>query len=184
MANQGAGSDVGARYARALIDLAAEQRALETVEADLAFLKRALAESRELRTLIASPKFTFEDKGRGVRAVAERAGVSPLTLKFVGLLAQNRRASQLGDVIAAFERLAAERRGLIAAKVTTAAPMTKAQERSLAEALRAALGRDPQVETSVDPTLLGGLRVRVGSRLYDASLKTKLDSLKFALKRA
>lgn len=184
MANRGAGSDVGARYARALIDLAVEQTLVEAVEADLGVLKRALAESRELRTLIASPRFTFEDKGRGLSAVAERAGVCELTRKFVGLLALNRRTGALAEVIAAFERLAAERRGFIAAKVTTAAPMTKAQEESLAAALRAALGRDPQVETSVDPALLGGLKVRVGSRLYDATLKTKLDSLKFALKRA
>lgn len=184
MANEVGASDVGARYARALIDLAVESGAVEAVEADLAMLKHALAESRELRTLIASPKFTFEDKGKGLLAVARRAGVSPLTGKFLGLLAHNRRAGALSEVIAAFERLAAERRGLIAAKVVTAAPMTRAQEQSLATALRAALGRDPQVEMSVDPTLLGGLKVRVGSRLYDASLKTKLDSLKFALKRA
>jgi F-type H+-transporting ATPase subunit delta len=175
---------VGARYARALFDLAVETGALEAVEADLASLKAMLAESADLRTLIASPKFDLEEKARGLTAVAERGGASGTTRKFLGLLTANRRAGALGAVIDAFQRLAADRRGFIAAKVTTAAPLTKTQAKSLGEALRAALGRDPQVETTVDPTILGGLKVRVGSRLYDASLKTKLDSLKFALKRA
>lgn len=184
MAKDTQASDVGARYARALFDLAVETGELEAVEADLASLKVMLAGSADLRTLITSPKFSLEDKARGLTAVAERAGAASTTRKFLGLLAANRRAAALGAVIAAFERLAAHHRGFIAAQVTTATPLNKAQAKTLAESLRAALGRDPRVETIVDPTILGGLKVRVGSRLFDASLKTKLDSLKFALKRA
>jgi F-type H+-transporting ATPase subunit delta len=176
--------DVGARYARALLDLAAETGVLAAVEADIASLKAMLAASADLRTLVVSPKFTAEEKGAGLAAVAARAGVCETTAKFLGLLAANRRTAALGAVIAAFERLAAARRGLVAAKVTTAAPLTEAQAKSLAAALATAIGRDPQIETIVDPAILGGVKVRVGSRLYDASLKTKLDSLKFALKRA
>ena len=96
----------------------------------------------------------------------------------------NRRASALGPIIAAFERLVETHRGVIAAHVTTAVPLSPAQSDTLSSALRTAFGKDPLIETHVDPAILGGLRVRVGSRLYDASLKSKLDSLKFALKRA
>jgi F-type H+-transporting ATPase subunit delta len=184
VANDSANSEVGARYARALLDLAVETGALAAVESDLANLKAMLGESADLRTLVASPKFDAEEKARALTAVAERAGACDTTRKFLGLLAQNRRASALPMIIEAFERLAAARRGLTLAKVTTAVGLTKAQAKDLASALRAALGGDPQIETAVDPAILGGLKVRVGSRLYDASLKTKLDSLKFALKRA
>jgi len=175
---------VGSRYARALLDLSVETGALAAVEADVAALKALIAESADLRTLIASPKFTAEEKGAGLAAIAAKAELSETTRKFLGLVAANRRASALPAIIAAFERLAAARLGLVAAKVTTAVPMTKTQAKSLADALSAAIGRDPQIETAVDPSILGGFKVRVGSRLYDASLKTKLDSLKFALKRA
>ena len=184
MADDSQNGGVGARYARALLDLSVETGALAAVESDLASLKAMLAESADLRTLIASPKFDAEDKAKALNAVAARAGANEITRKFLGLLAHNRRASALPTVIEAFERLAAARRGLVLAKVTTAIALTPAQAKDLAGALRTALGGDPQVETIVDPAILGGLKVRVGSRLYDASLKTKLDSLKFALKRA
>ncbi|HEY2482713.1 MAG TPA: F0F1 ATP synthase subunit delta [Caulobacteraceae bacterium] len=184
MANVTASSEVGARYAGALLDLAVETGVLNAVESDLATLKAMLAESADLRTLVASPKFDAEQKGKAFTAVATRAGACETTVKFLGLLAANRRASSLPTVIDAFQRLAAARRGVTLAKVTTAVELTKAQAKDLASALRAALGGDPQIETAVDPAILGGLKVRVGSRLFDASLKTKLDSLKFALKRA
>jgi F-type H+-transporting ATPase subunit delta len=100
------------------------------------------------------------------------------------LLMLDGRAAALPDAVAAFEALHADARGVVAAVVTTAAPMTAAQSRGVAEALRAALGKAPEIETRVDPALLGGIRVRVGSKLFDASLRSKLDSLKFALKRA
>jgi F-type H+-transporting ATPase subunit delta len=154
------------------------------VEADLKSLKAALAESRDLRILLASPAFSAEDKAKGLGAIAVRAGLSPTTRKFLGLLAANGRAGALSAVITAFERLSADARGVIAAQVVTALPLTAAQSKGVAQALRQALGKDPEIETRVDPSILGGIKVRVGSRLFDASLRSKLDSLKFALKRA
>jgi F-type H+-transporting ATPase subunit delta len=147
-------------------------------------LKTMLAESADLRTLVGSPVFDAEAKGKGLTAIADRAGFSALTKKFLGLLANQRRASALRDVIVAFDALVAAWRGIVAAEVTTAVPLSPAQTSGLAAALRQALGKDPEIETRVDPAILGGIKVRVGSRLYDASLKSKLDSLKFALKRA
>ena len=175
---------MGARYARALFDLALETGALDAIEADLKALRAMVGESADLRTLIAAPRFTAEEQAAGLTALARRVGAGETTVKFLGLLAANRRASALIEIIDAFDALAAAHRGLVSAKVTTAVPMTAAQSKSLAAALAIALGREPRVETVVDPKILGGVKVRVGSRLYDASLKSKLDSLKFALKRA
>jgi F-type H+-transporting ATPase subunit delta len=176
--------DVGARYAQALFDLAIETGALTSVEADLKSLEAMAAASADLRVLLTSPKFSAEDKARGLAAVADAAAFCETTRKFLGLLAANRRTQALSDAIRAFQALAAARRGSVSAKVVTAIALTDAQLASLAAALRTALGKDAEIETRVDPAILGGVKVRVGSRLYDASLKSKLDSLKFALKRA
>lgn len=184
MADDSKATDVGQRYARALFDLAEEAGATAAVEADLVSLKKAHAESADLRHLLASPAFGAEDKGAGLAGVAARAKFHAITGKFLGLLAANRRAGALIEVIDAFRRLSADKRGVVAAEVVTALPLSAAQEKGVAAALRAALGKDPEISTRVDPAILGGLKVRVGSRLFDASLKSKLDSLKFALKRA
>ncbi len=184
MADDSKATDVGARYAQALFDLAVETNGLPAVEADLKALGGMLAASADLRTLIRSPKFSAEEKGKGLAAVAARAELNETTRKFLGLVAANRRTLALAEIIRAFERLAAARRGVVAAQVVTAVPLTAAQRDGVAAALRTALGKDPEIVTRVDPAILGGLKVRVGSRLYDASLKSKLDSLKFALKRA
>ena len=184
MADDSKVSNVGERYAQALFDLASDQNEVATVEADLKSLKAAIADSRELRVLIASPTFSAEDKGKGLVAVGAAAKFNMTTLKFLGLLAENGRASALPAVIAGFERLAAAGRGAVSAEVVTAVPLSAAQARGVAAALRQALGKDPEISTRVDPAILGGIKVKVGSRLFDASLKSKLDSLKFALKRA
>jgi F-type H+-transporting ATPase subunit delta len=184
VADDSKAADVGARYAQALFELAKDQGELAAVSADLKGLKAMCADSADLRTLIFSPAFGAEGKGQGLAAVADAAKLSATTRKFLGLLAANRRASALLAVIAGFERLAAADRGAVSALVTTALPLTDAQTKSLAAALRTALGKDPEIETRVDPAILGGLKVRVGSRLFDASLKSRLNSLKFALKRA
>jgi F-type H+-transporting ATPase subunit delta len=184
LADDSRASDVGARYARALFDLSVETGVLDTVEGDLKSLKTILADSADFRTLVSSPRFSAEDKAKGLSAIAARAGLADTTTRFLGVLAGNRRASALGPIIAAFDRLVAAHRGVIAAHVTTALPLSAAQTETLTSALRTAFGKDPRIDSHVDPAILGGLRVRVGSRLYDASLKSKLDSLKFALKRA
>jgi len=177
-------SNVGERYAQALFDLANELKEVAAVEADLKSLKTALGESRDLRVLVASPKFSSEEKGAALTAIAAKAKFKPTTQKFLGLLAANGRASVLPSTITSFQALAAKARGAVSAQVTTALPLTAAQSKGVAAALRQALGKDPEIETRVDPAILGGIKVQVGSRLFDASLKSKLDSLKFALKRA
>jgi F-type H+-transporting ATPase subunit delta len=177
-------TDVGERYAQALFELAKGQGDAAAVEADLKSLKAMRAESADLRTLLASPAFDADEKAKGLAAIADAAGFGATTKKFLGLVAANRRASALPGMITAFEKIAADDRGAVSAEVITAMPLTDAQEKALAAALRTALGKDPEVETRVDPAILGGLKVRVGSRLFDASLKSRLDSLKFALKRA
>lgn len=184
MADDSQASNVGGRYAQALFDLAKDQNQVAAVEADLKSLKAALADSRDLQILLNSPSFDAEAKGKGLAAIADRAGFNATTKKFLGLLAANGRAGALASVITAFERLSAEARGAVSAQVTTAVPLSPAQAKGVQQALRQALGKDPEIETRVDPSILGGIKVRVGSRLFDASLKSKLDSLKFALKRA
>jgi F-type H+-transporting ATPase subunit delta len=177
-------TEVGQRYAQALFELALDGDAVDPVLADLKGLKGLLAESQDLRRLIDSPAFTSEDKRKGLEAVAAKAGFAPLTIKFLGLLAENRRAKSLPAVFASFQHLYDKHRGVVSAQVTTAVKMTAGQLVGLQKALAQALGQEPEIETAVDPSILGGLKVKVGSRLYDASLKTKLDTLKFALKRA
>lgn len=184
MADDSSLSNVGSRYAQALFDLATEQNQVSAVEGDLKSLKAAIADSKDLRTLLASPAFGSEDKAKGLVGIGAKAKFSMTTLKFLGLLASNGRASALPQVIGAYEKLSAEARGAVSAEVTTAVPLSAAQAKGVAAALRQALGKDPEISTRVDPALLGGIKVKVGSRLFDASLKSKLDSLKFALKRA
>ena len=184
MADESNASNLGGRYAQALFDLANEQKAVAAVEADLKSLKAALADSRDLKVLLASPAFSAEDKGKGLAAIAAQAKFHQTTRNFLGLLAANGRAAALGEVIVGFEALSAKARGAVSAEVTTAVPLTAAQQKGVAAALRQALGKDPEITTRVDPAILGGIRVKVGSRLFDASLRSKLDSLKFALKRA
>ena len=184
MADDSHNADVGDRYAQALFELADGQGRLPQVEGDLKSLEEARRENADFRRLVASPAYAAEDKGRALAAVAKAGGADPLTSKFLGLLARNGRASALPAVAKSFAALAAAKRGAVAAEVTTAVPLTDAQATGLKSSLRQALGKDPELTIRVDPAILGGLRVRVGSRLYDASLKGRLDQLKSALKRA
>jgi len=177
-------TDVGQRYAQALFDLAIETKALDAVEADLKAIKAAREGNADLRRVLASPVYSAEDKGKVLTAIGVKAEFNATTQKFLGLLAANRRADALPAVIASFERLSAAHRGVIAAEVTTAVKLTAAQAKGVKAALALALGKEPEITTRVDPAILGGLKVKVGSRLFDASLRSKLDSLKFALKRA
>ncbi len=184
MADDSNAANVGLRYAQALFDLANDEKQVAAVEADLNSLKTALAASRDLRVLLASPTFSSEDKAKGLVGVGAGAKFNLTTLKFLGLLASNGRANVLSAVIDAFAKLSATARGAVSAEVTTAVALTAAQAKGVQAALRQSLGKDPEITTRVDPAILGGIKVKVGSRLFDASLKSKLDSLKFALKRA
>jgi len=177
-------TEVGARYAQALFDLALETGKLDTVRADLASLKAAWIESADLRRMAHSPILSAEDQGRGLAGIAAAAKFDATTKNFLGLLAQNGRARDLGGVITGFEALYARHAGVVAAEIVSAVPLTAAQTTKIRSALTQALGKDPEVTARVDPSILGGLKVKVGSKLFDASLKTKLDQMKFALKRA
>ena len=177
-------TEVGDRYARALFDLALETGRLDAVRADLKSLRAAWIDSADLRRLATSPIISSADQGKGLVAVAQKAKFDATTINFLGLLAQNGRARDLGGVITGFEALYARHTGVVAAEVVSAQALTAAQLKSISTALTTALGKSPEVTTRVDPALLGGLKVKVGSKLFDASLKTKLDQLKFALKRA
>jgi len=184
VADDSKSTDVGARYARALFDLAKDAGRLAAVESDLKSFKAMRQGSADLRRLLGSPAYGAEVKAKALTAIAEAATFDAISRKFLGFMAHNRRAAAIGSAITAFEALSAAERGVASAEVTTAVKLTSAQESGLKAALRLALGKDPEIETHVDPSILGGLKVRVGSRLYDASLRSKLDSLRFALKRA
>ena len=184
MADETKATDAGQRYAQSLFELTIESGSLTKVEADLKSLKAMVADSADLRRLIESPAFSAEDKGKGLVAVAVKAKFDMLTTKFLGLVATNGRTGDLLGAISAFTELSAKHRGVVTAEVVSAAPLSAAQLKGVQTALSQALGKTPEVSTRVDPSLLGGLKVRVGSRLFDASLRSKLDSLKFALKRA
>ncbi|MBU1326400.1 MAG: F0F1 ATP synthase subunit delta [Alphaproteobacteria bacterium] len=184
MADEFRTTEVGDRYAQALFDLAEETGALDAVRADLKSLRAAWGESADLRRLLTSPVMKAEDQSRGLLAVAAAAGFAQVTRNFLGLLSQNGRGRDLTGVIAGFDRLYAKKTGVVSAEIISAQPLPAAQMTKIQSALRAALGKDPELSARVDPSILGGLKVKVGSKLFDASLKTKLDQMKFALKRA
>ncbi len=170
------------RYATALFDLAIEGNALDGVAASLAVLKDALAGSDDLKALVTSPMVSRKAAVAGVAAVAASLGLDKLTTSFLGVLAGNRRLAVLPAIIRDFNALAAARRGEISARVTAARALTATQQKALAAKLKAGLGRDVALDITIDPAILGGLIVRVGSRMIDSSLKTRLDSLGQALK--
>jgi F-type H+-transporting ATPase subunit delta len=162
------------RYATALFDLA--------IADNLATLHAALGQSADLATLTTSPMVTRKAAAAGVAGVAQSLHLDTLTGNFLGVLAANRRLAALPAIIRDFNALAAARRGEISARVTAAHALSAAQKKALAARLKAGLGRDVALDITIDPAILGGLIVRVGSRMIDSSLKTRLDSLGQALK--
>lgn len=184
VADETKATDAGQRYAQSLFELTIEGNQLTQVEADLKSLKAMYADSADLRRLVASPAFSAQDKAKALAAIVKKAGFQPLTAKFIGLVASNGRAGDLMGAITAFSEMSAKHRGVVSAEVTSATVLTAVQLKGVQTALAEALGKTPEISTRVDPSILGGVKVRVGSRLFDASLRSKLDSLKFALKRA
>ena len=175
-------ASLAGRYAIALFELARDERQLETVGASLAALRQALRESEDFRNLVTSPLVSREESQRAAAAAAEAMGLDPLTKNFVGVLARNRRLSQLHNVIRAFEMLASRHRGEVMAEVTSAHPLTDDQVDALKANLRARTGSDIAVDLKVDASILGGLIVQVGSRMIDGSIRTKLNTLAHAMK--
>lgn len=175
-------SGVEGRYATALFDLAKEQGRLDRIEADLATLKALLAESADFRALIANPLFSREAQGKAVAALLAAIESDGLTKNFLGVLAGNGRLAILPRVVDAFSRLLADERGEVMAQVTSARALTKAQMKAVSDMLASYAGREVKIEPQVDESLLGGLVVRLGSRMIDTSLKSKLNHLQLAMK--
>jgi F-type H+-transporting ATPase subunit delta len=175
-------SGLAERYAGSLFDLAEQAGDVAAVESDLDRFDRLLAESEDLGRMIRSPVFSADDQLRAVAAVADRAGIVGLTGNFLRVVAQNRRLFAVPAMIRAFRRIAADRRGEIAAEVVSAHPLSAEQQAQLKETLISVSGKDVAISLTVDPSLLGGLVVKIGSRQIDTSLKTRLNSLKLALK--
>jgi F-type H+-transporting ATPase subunit delta len=175
-------SGLAGRYATAAFELALEEKALDALAADLARLRGLLEASEDFLRLVRSPVLTREEQSKALEAVLERVSAHPLTRKLILLLAQKRRLFALGDIIRAFESLLASHRGEIAATVTSARPLNGEETAELKRLLKEKFGREPQLETHVDPKLLGGLVLKVGSRMIDSSLRTKLDGLRAAMR--
>lgn len=173
---------VAGRYATALFDLAQEQNTVSEVESDLAKFQQLYDESADLVRLVKSPVIAADDQARALVTVLEKVGVSPLTLNFFKLAARNRRLFAVPDMVRVFRALAAKARGEVTAEVASAHPLTDAQAEALKETLRASVGKTVTLATKVDPSLLGGLIVKLGSRMVDSSLKTKLAGLRLSLK--
>jgi F-type H+-transporting ATPase subunit delta len=175
-------ASLAGRYALALFGLANERKQLEAVGASLSAVKQALAESEELRALTTSPLIGRDEAVKAVAATAEAMKLDPLTANFLGVLAKNRRLGQLGNVIRAFNMLAARHRGEITAEVTSAHPLDDGQVDAIRKNLRTRMGTDIAVDMKIDPAILGGLVVKIGSRMIDGSIRTKLNSLAQAMK--
>jgi F-type H+-transporting ATPase subunit delta len=170
------------RYATALFDLARDAKAVDAVAASLASVTAGLAESADLRRLTTSPMIDRTAAAAAIKGVAGAMSLDPLTTNFLGVLAANRRLSALPAIIRDFAKLTARSRGEITAEVTSAHPLDADQQSALKAKLCAGLGADAALVLNVDPEILGGLVVRVGSRMVDSSLRTKLNSLATAMK--
>ena len=170
------------RYATALFDLARDGKSIDAVSASLTSVTVGLAESADLRMLTTSPMIDRAAAGAAIGAVAGAMRLDPLTTNFLKVLAHNRRLSARPAIIRDFTKLSARSRGEITAEVTSAHPLDADQQAALKAKLRAGLGADAALVLNVDPDILGGLVVRVGSRMVDSSLRTKLNSLATAMK--
>ncbi|MEH6477295.1 MAG: F0F1 ATP synthase subunit delta [Sneathiella sp.] len=175
-------SGIAGRYATALFELASEAKQVDAVASDMATIRTSMNESADLVRLVRSPLVSRDDQGRAISAVLESLGVSDLVRRFVGIVVQNRRLFALASMIDAFDKLLAADRGEVIAKVVSAKKLTVKQMEALTKELKSAIGSDVAIEAEVDDSLIGGLVVKVGSRMVDSSIRTKLQNLKFAMK--
>jgi len=175
-------SGMAGRYATALFDLARDERAVDAVMADLARFDALLAESADLRRLVRSPVFTAEEQGKALAAVLDKTGIGGLAANFLMVVATNRRLFAVPDMIRNYRKLLAHYKGEVTADVTLAEAPKEAHLTAIKDALRAVAKKDVQVEVKVDPSIIGGLIVKVGSRMVDSSLRAKLNSLRHAMK--
>ena len=172
------------RYATALFELAGESNSLDQAEADLGALQTALDESADLQSLIKNPMYTRDQQGGAMAAVCDKMGVSALVKNVVGLMAAKRRLFALPEMIAGFKALMANHRGELTADVTAARPMSDAQVSALADQIKGAMGKDVKLNVTVDESIIGGLVVKVGSKMIDSSIRSRLNSLQNVMKEA
>jgi F-type H+-transporting ATPase subunit delta len=182
VANDAAEGGLAGRYANALFELAQDSKAVDAVSADLASLRKALDTSPDLTRLVRSPVFSAQDQAKALKAILAQMQTGDLTTKFVLLLASKRRLFVLTQVIKAYESRVAKSRGETEAEVASARALSDSEIAELKSVLKSKLGKEPRLHTKIDPSLLGGLVVKVGSRMIDSSLRTKLDGLRAAMK--
>ena len=175
-------ASLAGRYASALFDLARDERQIDVVGRSLDALKQALVDSKDFAELIDSPLVGREQAGKALAALAAQFGLDPITSKFLGVLAKNGRKRELRPIIRLFNRIAANHRGETTADVTTAHPLKDDQLAALKQQLRTRAGRDVTIDAQVDPAILGGIVVKLGSQRIDASIRTKLNRLAAAMK--
>ena len=175
-------ASMAGRYATALFQLAGDKGQIDAVEADVLKFDGLLAGSQDLQRLVKSPIFTAENQLAAVSAIAAKAGITGITGNFLKLIAKNRRLIAVPEMITAFKALIARHRGEVSAEVVSAHPLSDEQMTAIGAKLKEAVGKDVQISAKVDPTLLGGLTVKMGSRMIDSSLRTKLNNLKVAMK--
>ena len=177
-------SGVSGRYATALFDLARDERSIDQIKADLDNVDRLISENPDLIRLVRSPVFTADEQLKALNAVLAKAGIGGTTAKFLGVLTANRRLFAVRDVIRAFNALVARFKGEASADVTVAEPLSDKNLDALKTALKSVTGKDVALNVKVDPSIIGGLVVKLGSRMVDSSLRTKLNSIKHAMKEA
>ncbi|MGZ6005977.1 MAG: F0F1 ATP synthase subunit delta [Rhizomicrobium sp.] len=170
------------RYANAVFELAQEEKSVEAVARDFIALRSLIDQNPDLARLVRAPVFSRDEQARVMKAVLEKMGAAKLTTQFILTMASKRRLFVLTDIIRSFDRLVAKLRGEVQAQVTSARALSDAETIELKAILKSKLGRDPRLETKVDPNLLGGLVVKVGSRMIDSSLRTKLTSIRAAMR--
>ena len=175
-------SGVSGRYATALFVLARDERSLDAVKTDLDRFETMLAESSDLKRLVRSPVFSAEAQSKALAAVLDHAGISGIAANFLRVLTANRRLFAVGDVIRAFRALVAKFKGEATADVTVAEHLSEKNLEALKSALKSVTGKDVGLNVKVDPSIIGGLVVKLGSRMVDSSLRTKLNSIKHAMK--
>ena len=175
-------SGASGRYASAIFDLAQSSGSLDAVASEFETLGGVLKENAELSDVISSPAYSRAQQGAVMGKVGESLGISDLTGKFVGLMAQKGRLALLPEAMKGFAALLADHRGEETAEVISAKPLSDAQREALAQNLKSSFGKDVKIDAHVDPSLLGGLIVKVGSKMVDASLKSKLERLELAMK--
>jgi F-type H+-transporting ATPase subunit delta len=177
-------SGVSGRYATALFELARDEKSVDAVKADLDKFEAMLNESADLKRLVRSPVFSADTQSKALTAVLERAGISGIAAKFLKVLTANRRLFAVGDVLRAFRALVARFKGEATADVTVAEALSDKNLDALKTALKSVTGKDVALNVNVDPSIIGGLVVKLGSRMVDSSLRTKLNTIKHAMKEA